>query len=449
MVHTFTCLGRNFLLDVESGTLCTIDDKTKQFIQSVSSPRGEFDAGEFSRLRASFPEEAAEVEELRSRGALWAPAVSFTPPAPDGTIKSMCLNICHNCNLACAYCFADEGKYAGHKASMSSDTAKRALEFLVEKSGTRHNLEVDFFGGEPLMNIDAVVAAVRYGRELERKHDKTFRFTITTNAVGLTPEISEFLDREMYNVVLSIDGRKSVHNQVRKTQNGKDSFDVVLKNALAFRKIRGDRQYYVRGTFTANNKDFAADALALADYGFDRLSLEPVVLPETHPLALHEEDLPELYRQYDILAEEYVRRRKDPATWFSFFHFMVDLAHAPCLSKRYSSCGAGTEYVAVTPAGEIYPCHQFVGNAEYKMGNISDGKIDGELYEAFCKNNLAYKPVCRDCWAKYHCSGGCAANAVNFGGGIDSPYKTACALMRKRLECALAVYCVENGDGKM
>lgn len=444
MVHTFTCLGHNFLLDVESGTLCRIDENTKKFMDAVNSPVGTLNTGEFSRLRKSDPEIAEEVQAMIDNGMLFTPLTPFVPPKPDGTIKSMCLNICHNCNLACAYCFADEGKYAGKRASMSVQTACKALDFLVEKSGTRRHLEVDFFGGEPLMNMEAVYAAVAHGRALEKTHDKQFRFTITTNALGLNDEIIDFLNREMYNVVLSIDGRKEVHNQVRKTQGGKDSFDVVLRNALAFRKVRGDAQYYVRGTFTSRNKDFAADALALADYGFDKLSLEPVVLPETHPLALHESDLPALFRQYEILAEEYVRRRKNPDTWFSFFHFIVDLKNSPCLSKRYSSCGAGTEYVAVTPAGELYPCHQFVGNPAYVMGNIENGRVDSVLYEKFCANNLAYKPVCRDCWAKYYCSGGCAANAVNFNGSIAKPYKTACALMQKRLECALAVYCLEN-----
>ncbi len=446
MVHTFSCLGQNFLLDVESGTLCRIDANMRKFIDSVNSPSGVIGSGEFSRLRKLYPEEADEVSELVNKGLLFTKASDFVPPKPDGTIKSMCLNICHNCNLACAYCFADEGKYSGQKASMSAETACRALDFLAEKSGTRRNLEVDFFGGEPLMNMSAVYAAVEHGRKLEKSHGKNFRFTITTNALGLNDEISDFLDKEMYNVVLSIDGRKNVHNQVRKTQGGKDSFDVVLQNALAFRRKRGDRQYYVRGTFTALNKDFAADALALADYGFDKLSLEPVVLPDSHPLALKDSDLPELFEQYESLAAEYLKRRKNPETWFSFFHFIVDLKHSPCLSKRYSSCGAGTEYVAVTPSGEIYPCHQFVGNAAYKMGNIESGEIDSALYEKFCANNLAYKPVCRDCWAKYHCSGGCAANAVNFNGNISSPYKTACALMQKRLECALAVYCLENEE---
>lgn len=444
MVHTFTSLGHTFMLDVESGTLCRIDERTKQFIDSVNSSSGEINLEEFSRLRTQYAEEAQEVQSLIDGGMLFTPRPDFVPPKPDGTIKSMCLNICHNCNLACAYCFADEGKYAGEKASMSVETACRALDFLVEKSGTRRNLEVDFFGGEPLLNMQAVEAAVRYGRSLEKSHGKNFRFTITTNAVGLNDEIIDFLNREMYNVVLSIDGRKNVHNQVRKTQGGKDSFDVVLKNALAFRKKRGDKQYYVRGTFTSQNKDFAADALALADYGFDKLSLEPVVLPASHPLALKEEDLPELYEQYEILAKEYVKRRKKPESWISFFHFVVDLKNSPCLSKRFASCGAGTEYVAVTPQGDVYPCHQFVGDAAYKMGNLADGNVDATLYETFCRNNLAYKPVCRDCWAKYHCSGGCAANAIHFNGDIASPYKIACALMKKRLECALAIYSLEN-----
>lgn len=444
MVHTFTCLGQDFLLDVESGTLCRIDGETKNFIDAINSPNGDMNVGEFSRLRKELPEEAEEIDALIKSGALFSKGVDYVPPKPDGTIKSMCLNICHNCNLACSYCFADEGKYSGQKASMSAETACKALDFLAEKSGNRHNLEVDFFGGEPLMNMKAVYAAVEHGRKLEKTYNKKFRFTITTNALGLNDEISDFINREMYNVVISIDGRKNVHNQVRKTQGGKDSFDAVLANALSFRRKRGDGQYYVRGTFTSLNKDFAADAIALADYGFDKLSLEPVVLPDSHPLALKEEDLPILFEQYELLAKEYVKRRRNPESWFSFFHFIVDLKNAPCLNKRYSSCGAGTEYVAVTPLGDIYPCHQFVGNDEYKMGNISDGNINLSIYDSFCQNNLAYKPVCKECWAKYYCSGGCAANAVNFNGSISKPYKTACALMRKRLECALAIYCMEN-----
>ena len=444
MIHTFTCLGQDFLLDVESGTLCKIDSDVKKFLDTVNSPSGNFDSGEFSRMEKLYPEVANEVRELIDSGLLFTPAPDFVPNKPDGTIKSMCLNICHDCNLACEYCFADEGKYSGRKEAMSVDTACRALDFLVEKSNGRHNLEVDFFGGEPLMNFDAVVAAVEYGRKLEKQANKNFRFTVTTNALSLNDDIIDFFNREMYNVVLSIDGRKDVHNRVRKTPGGKDSYDVVLRNALKFRSKRGDAQYYVRGTYTALNKDFAYDALSLVDAGFDKISLEPVVLPESHHLALKESDLPQLYEQYEILAAEYLKRRKNPDTWFSFFHFMVDMTNSPCLNKRFTSCGAGTEYVAVTPKGEIYPCHQFVGNEPFRMGNIYDGKVDSALYDKFCKNNLAYKPTCLNCWAKYHCSGGCAANAVNFNGNISSPYKTACALMKKRLECALAVYCLEN-----
>ncbi|MDE7394674.1 MAG: thioether cross-link-forming SCIFF peptide maturase [Clostridiales bacterium] len=446
MVHTFTCLGHDFLLDVESGTLCRIDATTKNIIDSVSSLDGEFDAREFSRIKNTSPEEAAEIESLIKRGALFAPRVRYVPPKPSGIIKSMCLNICHNCNLACAYCFADEGKYSGARQSMTADIACKALDFLVEKSGDRHNLEVDFFGGEPLLNTDVVIKAVEYGRHLEKTHNKKFRFTITTNAVNLTDELSDFFNREMYNVVLSIDGRKEVHDRVRKTQGGKGSFDTVLKNALAFARKRGDKQYYVRGTYTALNKDFAADALALADAGFRSVSLEPVVLPSSHPLALHEEDLPQLYEQYEILAKEYYERRKSDDTWFSFFHFIIDLENASCLNKRYSSCGAGTEYVAVTPTGDLYPCHQFVGEQPYKMGNVSSGEVNAQLYDKFCENNLAYKSVCGDCWAKYYCSGGCASNAVHFNGDLKKPYALACALMRKRLECALAVYCLEREE---
>lgn len=443
MVHTFKCLGNDFCIDVESGSLYKVDALTRMLIEEKSSPT-DSSMGDFSRFSSQEITEAQEeISQLTQEGALFSPSFEFVPKKGENIVKAMCLNICHNCNLRCEYCFADEGKYNGEKASMSIETAKAALDYLIDNSGNRMNLEVDFFGGEPLMNLDVVKQAVAYGRMLERLHNKNFRFTITTNALNLNDDVIDFFNKEMYNVVISIDGRKDVHNSVRKTAGGADSFDIVLKNALKFKEKRGGLQYYIRGTFTRLNKDFAADALSLNDCGFDQISLEPVVLTDGHRLAFTEGDLPELKEQYEVLAQEYLLRRKGDK-WFNFFHFMIDLKDGPCEHKRHSSCGAGTEYIAVTPEGDIYPCHQFVGNQRFKMGSIFSGERDLNLVSYFGKNNLAYKKECANCWAKYFCSGGCAANAVNFNGSLGAPYKSACELMRKRLECALAIYAIEN-----
>ncbi len=443
MVHTFGCLDRFFMLDVESGSFYEIDELTKKLIDEINSPN-EQSKGEFSRYSEKQIEESKqEINDLMKEGVLFSVERTHTPRIYNGIIKSMCLNISHDCNLACEYCFADGGSYKGLKMNMDSDVAKRAIDFLIERSSNRRYLEVDFFGGEPLLNFDVVKQTVEYARQREKETGKEFRFTITTNAVALTPEISEFINREMYNVVISIDGRKDVHNRIRKTRNGKDSFDIILKNALAFRKIRGDKQYYIRGTFTSLNKDFAADALALNDYGFDQISLEPVVLPDNNPLAITEKDLPEIEKEYEILAAEYLRRRRTDK-WFGFFHFNIDLEGGPCETKRLSSCGAGCEYVAVTPSGDIYPCHQFCGIERYKMGNILKGTFDKTIPEYFIDNILTKKEDCPNCWAKYYCSGGCAANSVNFYGTLSKQHKTSCAMMRKRIECALALHAIEK-----
>ncbi|MCL2599223.1 MAG: thioether cross-link-forming SCIFF peptide maturase, partial [Firmicutes bacterium] len=338
------------------------------------------------------------------------------------------------------YCFAADN--VAQKQMMSLDTAKKALDMLVELSGTRKNLEVDFFGGEPTLNFAMIQQAVAYGRSLEKKHNKIFRFTMTTNALHLTEEMIDFLCAEMYNVVLSIDGREAVHDHLRPTKNQKGSQKTILQNIERFVAKRGKGQYYVRGTFTAHNLDFAKDVLYLADLGFDQISLEPVVLPDTHALAIKPEHLTQIATEYDTLAKEYLQRRKGKG-WFNFFHFYIDLKGGPCESKRLSGCGAGCEYLAVSPSGEIYPCHQFVGMEPYKLGDLASG-LHQDAKAPFETNDITTKAHCQKCFAKYYCSGGCIANAAQYAGGLDGQYATACEVIKKRIETALGIYGVES-----
>ena len=441
MVHTFRCLDRAFMLDVESGSVYEIDDLVENLIEKENSPGF---TGDFSRfLPTDIIAAAAEIEDLRQAGLLFSPQPVYQTPQYGGVIKSLCLNVSHGCNLNCSYCFAGGGTYASPAANMSFMTACKAIDFLIAKSGCRHYLEVDFFGGEPLLNYGVVKQTVEYARRRETDTGKKFKFTVTTNALTLNDEQIDFFNREMYNVVVSIDGRKDVHNWVRKTAAGKDSFDAVLSNALNFRRRRGDKQYYVRGTFTSRNLDFCEDVLALNDYGFDQISLEPVVLNENEPLAIKREHLPQLLDEYEKLAREYLRRRQTDK-WFNFFHFMLDIEGGPCENKRLKGCSAGDEYVCVAPSGDIYPCHQFDGKKAYRIGNVLSGEFNTAIPQMFARNNLTAKPGCLSCWAKYYCSGGCAANAVNFNGNIEQPYTITCDLMKKRVECALAVAALEK-----
>ena len=442
MVHTFHCLGKVFLVDVESGSIYEIDELTEKLINRKISPDS-YPEGEFlCYSEQDIADAQREIDELTRQGLLFSPEGEHKPAVYSGIIKSMCLNVSHLCNLRCEYCFADGGTYNGAAENMSLDVALKAIDMIVSKSANRHNLEVDFFGGEPLLNFDVVKKTVEYARSIEKAHNKNFRFTITTNAMLLNDEIIEFFNKEMYNVVVSIDGRRSVHDCVRKTASGKGSFDTAIKNALRFKQLRKG-QYYIRGTYTALNKDFSKDVLFLNDLGFDQLSIEPVVLPENHRLAIKKEDIEQLKAEYDKLAEAYVERRKGEK-WFNFFHFMLDIYNGPCESKRLVGCGAGNDYVAVAPNGNIYPCHQFDGEKDYVIGNVLDGTFNTEIPKFFAENNLLKKDKCRNCWAKYYCSGGCAANAIKYGGGINKPYELSCELMRKRIECAIAVNCVEN-----
>jgi len=357
-------------------------------------------------------------------------------------IKALCLHVAHTCNLNCNYCFAAQGKYQGERALMSFEVGKQALDFLIAHSGTRTNLEVDFFGGEPLMNWDVVKELVAYARTQEPIHNKKFRFTLTTNGVLVDDDVIEFANKEMHNVVLSLDGRKEVHDRLRKNYEGKGSYDTIVPKFQKFVESRGGKDYYMRGTFTHNNVDFTEDLFHMADLGFTELSMEPVVCAPTDPYALTEEDLPKLFDQYELLAKEMIKRKKE-GRGFTFYHYMIDLSHGPCIYKRISGCGSGTEYLAVTPWGDLYPCHQFVGDEAYLMGNVWDGVTNTVMQEKFRSCNAYSRPECNDCWAKLYCSGGCAANAYHATGDITGIYEYGCKLFRKRMECAIMIKAAE------
>lgn len=435
MVHTFTYNGRYILLDVESGALHEMDKMAYDIVSAINAQRSPY---ALPYNKGEIQEVVNELKELENGGAYNAEEVLPSGGNSETVIKSMCLHVAHDCNLRCQYCFADTGEFCGQRMLMSFETGKKALEFLMERSGSRKNLEVDLFGGEPLMNFDVVKQIVEYGRELEAKHNKHIDFTITTNAVLLNSEIIEFINKEMYNVVISIDGRKDVHDSVRKTINGKGSYDVIVSNAKKLLSGRGNGEYYIRGTFTAKNTDFTNDIIALLDEGFDKLSLEPVVLPESDPLALKDEHVETVKSEYDKLATLYEKRNAE-GKHFTFFHFMIDMSGGPCLKKRLNGCGAGVEYIAVTPDGDIYPCHQFVGEKEFCMGSVLTGEYDFSIRKRFEGCNVLTKSECRSCWAKYFCSGGCAANAYKYNGDIAKPYRITCEFEKKRTECALGL----------
>lgn len=353
-------------------------------------------------------------------------------------VKALCLHIAHDCNLACQYCFAEEGEYHGRRALMSFEVGKKALDFLIANSGNRRNLEVDFFGGEPLMNWEVVKQLVEYGRSKEKEYNKNFRFTMTTNGVLLNDEIMEYCNREMSNVVLSLDGRKEVNDKMRPFRGGKGSFDLIVPKFQKFAEMRGDRDYYVRGTFTRHNLDFSKDVTEFADLGFRSMSIEPVVAKPEEEYAIREEDLPQIMEEYDHLAEEYIKRKKE-GRGFNFFHFNIDLNQGPCVAKRLSGCGSGTEYLAVTPWGDLYPCHQFVGQEEFLLGNVDTGVTNERIRDEFKLCNVYAKDKCRNCFARFYCSGGCAANSYNFHGSITDAYDIGCAMQKKRIECAIMI----------
>ncbi len=443
LIHSFQFQDLFILVDVESGALHLLDETAFKVVQAIERGDDPYAVGVASD---TVKEVLSDLAELKQSGAYDTEAMT-APEIPGGSaIKSICLHVAHDCNLRCKYCFASTGDFHGARMIMPLDVGKRAMDFLIEHSGSRHHLEVDLFGGEPLMNWPVCVGIVNYGRELEKKYNKKINFTITTNCVALTDDMIEFINREMHNVVISLDGRKAVHDAMRPTVNGKGSFDVILKNAKKLVAGRGDREYYIRGTFTRNNLDFLEDVKAITGYGFDQLSIEPAVLPDDSPYCLKPEHLAQIDKEYDALADYYIESRRSPETWFNFFHFMFDPEGGPCLRKRINGCGAGTEYVAVTPDGDLYPCHQFVGMDEWKIGSLDDGIRREDLQMEFLNCNVCTKETCKNCWAKYYCSGGCMANAVLYGGALDHPHEISCALMRKRFECAIGIYLTERAS---
>lgn len=444
MVHQYKNNGYNIVLDVNSGAIHVVDDVTYDVIELFEDNSAkEIIEKLVDRYPQTEIEEAIqEVNELKDNEELFTEdtykerIIDFKKRQT--VVKALCLHIAHDCNLACRYCFAEEGEYHGRRALMSYETGKQALDFLIANSGSRRNLEVDFFGGEPLMNWDVVKQLVAYGREQEKLHDKHFRFTLTTNGVLLNDEIMEFANKEMDNVVLSIDGRKEVHDRMRPFRKGAGSYDLIVPKFQKFAESRHQDKYYVRGTYTHFNTDFSKDVLHLADLGFKQISVEPVVAQPTDEYALKESDLPVLFDEYDRLAAEMVKRNK-AGNGFNFFHFMIDLEGGPCVAKRLSGCGSGTEYLAVTPWGDFYPCHQFVGNEEFLMGNVWDGVKRTDIRDEFKCCNVYAKEKCRNCFARFYCSGGCAANGYHAHKDIRSNYEIGCELQRKRVECAIMI----------
>lgn len=449
MVHQFKNNGYNILLDENSGSVHVVDDMTYDVVQELNAGlnkeeiaekfSGKYPAGEINEV-------LGELDELKADGSLYTNDVyrnSIDLFAQRKTVvKALCLHVAHACNLACKYCFAQEGEYHGERALMSFEVGKAALDFLITNSGNRVNLEVDFFGGEPLMNWDVVKRLVEYGRSQESEHNKKFRFTLTTNGVLINDDVIEFCDREMGNVVLSTDGRKEVHDHMRPFRGGRASYDEIIPKLIKFADARHQENYYVRGTFTHYNTDFAADVLHMADLGFKQISVEPVVAPPTEDYAITKDDLPVIFEQYDILAKEIIKRRRE-GRGFNFFHFNVDLEGGPCIYKRLSGCGSGTEYLAVTPWGDLYPCHQFVGNEKFILGNVNDGVLRDDIVKEFGRVNVYSKEECSECFARFFCSGGCAANSYNFTGNINSVYEIGCEMQRKRIECALMIKAAE------
>lgn len=433
------------MIDVNSGSVHIFDEASFDLLGAFGE-RGEIDWEKADKLKekhdkASLAEAYLEINRLIKAGLLFCgdSYESIASENPKGSvIKSICLNVAHACNMRCEYCFADEGDYGGLSELMSAEVGKRAIDFLIRESGERHNLEVDFFGGEPLMNFGAVREIVEYARGLEAAHGKNFRFTITTNGVLLDDEKIEYINREMSNVVLSIDGRREVNDRVRRLKTKGSAYDEILPKFLKVAEGRNQDNYYVRGTFTRYNKDFSKDVLHLADLGFKQISIEPVAAEETAPYAIREADLGEIFAEYERLAREIIKRRRE-GRGFNFFHFLIDLESGPCIHKLLSGCGVGHEYVAVSPGGDIYPCHQFVGHSEYKMGSVLEKSFDREMKKMFEAQNVYTKEECRGCWAKFYCGGGCAANARFLSGGLDKPYKIACEMERKRVECAIAI----------
>ena len=442
MIHQYKNNGYNIVMDVCSGAIHVVDDVTYDVIALYEEKSLEEIENELSYSKEDIEEAYKEVTSLKEEGLLFTEDIYEDyikeVKSRKTVVKALCLHIAHDCNLACRYCFAEEGEYHGRRALMSFEVGKKALDFLVANSGSREHLEVDFFGGEPLLNWKVVKQLVEYGRSLEEANHKKFRFTLTTNGVLLNDEIMEFCNREMSNVVLSLDGRKEINDKMRPFRNGSGSYDMIVPKFQKFAESRGQKNYYVRGTFTRNNLDFADDVIHYADLGFQQMSMEPVVADPAEDYAIREEDIPQILKEYDKLALEYIKRKKD-GRGFNFFHFMLDLTAGPCVAKRLAGCGSGTEYLAVTPWGDLYPCHQFVGNEKFLLGNVDTGIVNTDIRDEFKLCNVYAKETCKDCFARFYCSGGCSANAYNFSGSINGAYEIGCEMQKKRIECAIMI----------
>lgn len=451
LIHAYKNNGYNIVLDVNSGSVHVVDDVTYDVISLFEDKTWEQITQELSSAYEieQIEEALGEVKQLKEEELLFTEDIyqdyMMDFKKRQTVVKALCLHIAHDCNLACQYCFAQEGEYHGRRALMSFEVGKAALDFLIANSGSRVNLEVDFFVGEPLMNWDVVKQLVEYGRSKEQEHKKKFRFTLTTNGVLLNDDILEFVNKEMSNVVLSLDGRKEVNDKMRPFRNGKGSYDLIVPKFQQVARSRNQSNYYVRGTFTRENLDFSKDVIHFADLGFKQMSIEPVVGGEDEPYAIRQEDLPQIMEEYDKLALEYIKRAKE-GRGFQFFHFMIDLNQGPCVAKRLSGCGSGTEYLAVTPWGDFYPCHQFVGHEEFLLGNVFEGINKPEICNEFKMCNVYAKEKCQRCFAKYYCSGGCAANSYQFHGSINDTYDIGCEMERKRVECSIMIKAALSED---
>ncbi|MBE6728793.1 MAG: thioether cross-link-forming SCIFF peptide maturase [Ruminococcaceae bacterium] len=458
MIHQFKMGGYNIVLDICSGAVHVVDDIAYDIIALFTDKKkGEI----IDTVSVKYPNETKkdiaecydQINSLKENGKLFTPdtfenMATALKEKTAGVVKALCIHIAHTCNLNCEYCFASQGKYHGDRAVMSFEVGKRALDFLVENSGNRRNLEVDFFGGEPLMNFDVVKQMVKYARSIEKEKGKNFRFTLTTNGLLIDDDVIDFANKEMSNVVLSLDGRKEIHDRFRVDYAGNGSFDKIVPKFQKLVKARGNKNYYMRGTFTHANPDFLEDIKEMLNLGFTELSMEPVVCASGDPSELTLEDLPVVMKQYEDLAELMLKKDKE-GTPFTFYHYMIDLNEGPCIYKRISGCGSGTEYMAVTPWGDLYPCHQFVGEEKYRLGDIYNGVTNTEIQKEFMNCNVYAHKECKNCWARLYCSGGCAANAYHATGSVTGVYKYGCELFKKRMECAIMVAVARQLGGKL
>lgn len=445
MLHKFKLFNQNIVTDIYSGSVHIVSDCVYDILNENEFNKNNIDKKYYKLYEEKEIEEAiSEIEELIKNGLLYSKDIYkpvYEAKTKNPPVKALCLHMAHDCDLRCRYCFAGTGAFHGERSLMSEEVAKKAIDFVIANSQNRKNIEIDFFGGEPMLNFDVVKSTVEYAEKEGEKHGKNFRFTITTNGNIINVEQVEYINKHMSNIVLSCDGRKEVNDKNRKTSDGKGTYDIIIDKFKYIADSRNQNNYYIRGTFTRDNLDFANDVIHLANLGFKQISVEPVALPDSSPLSIKEEHLEEVCREYEKLAEEIIKREKDKNDTFNFFHFMIDLDNGPCALKRISGCGAGCEYLAVTPSGDIYPCHQFAGEKEYLMGNVlKDSKnINEELKEKFKKRDIYHIKGCDSCFAKFYCSGGCAANSVHFENDMYIPYEMGCKMQRKRVECAIGI----------